>query len=146
MKKETNLEYYLPELKMLVKEAYGSPKLIFTRIKRSMDPEIKSTQDTYTGDILDWMAQPHEMSILDSKEKKYLSEVIRPFRKEVKAIRKQEDPADPAGKEYIQICLEKDRMNLPSEKDLMTFPSFEKGEMYEGLEPYKNYTPEDLGL
>lgn len=146
MKKETNLEYYLPELKMLVKEAYGSPKLIFTRIKRSMDPEIKSTQDTYTGDILDWMAQPHEMSILDSKEKKYLSEVIRPFRKEVKAIRKQEDPADPAGKEYIQICLEKDRMNLPSEKDLMTFPSFEKGEMYEGLEPYKNYTPEELGL
>lgn len=146
MKKETNLEYYLPELKMLVKEAYGSPKLIFTRIKRSMDPEIKSTQDTYTGDILDWMAQPHEMSILDSKEKKYLSEVIRPFREEVKAIRKQEDPADPAGKEYIQICLEKDRMNLPSEKDLMTFPSFEKGEMYEGLEPYKNYTPEELGL
>lgn len=146
MKKETNLEYYLPELKMLVKEAYGSPKLIFTRIKRSMDPEIKSTQDTYTGDILDWMAQPHEMSIPDSKEKKYLSEVIRPFREEVKAIRKQEDPADPAGKEYIQICLEKDRMNLPSEKDLMTFPSFEKGEMYEGLEPYKNYTPEELGL
>lgn len=37
-------------------------------------------------------------------------------------------------------------MNLPSEKDLMTFPSFEKGEMYEGLEPYKNYTPEELGL
>lgn len=146
MKRETNLEYYLPELKMLVKEAYGSPKLIFTRIKRHMDPEIKSTQDTYTGDILDWMAQPHEMSILDSKEKKYLSEVIRPFRKEVRAIRKQEDPADPAGKEYIQICLEKDRMNLPREKDLMTFPSFEKGEMYEGLEPYKNYTPEELGL
>lgn len=146
MKKETNLEYYLPELKMLVKEAYGSPKLIFTRIKLHMDPEIKSTQDTYTGDILDWMAQPHEMSILDSKEKKYLSEVIRPFRKEVRAIRKQEDPADPAGKEYIQICLEKDRMNLPREKDLMTFPSFEKGEMYEGLEPYKNYTPEELGL
>lgn len=146
MKKETNLEYYLPELKMLVKEAYGSPKLIFTRIKRHMDPEIKSTQDTYTGDILDWMAQPHEMSILDSKEKKYLSEVIRPFRKEVKAIRKQEDPADPAGKEYIQICLEKDLMNLPREKDLMTFPSFEKGTMYEGLEPYKNYTPEELGL
>lgn len=146
MKKETNLEYYLPELKMLAKEAYGRPKLIFTRIKRSMDPEIKSTQDTYTGDILDWMAQPHEMSILDLKEKKYLSEVIRPFRKEVKAIRKQEDPADPAGKEYIQICLEKDHMNLPSEKDLMTFPSFEKGEMCEGLEPYKNYTPEELGL
>lgn len=146
MSRETNLEYYLPELKMLVKEAYGSPKLIFTRIKLYMDPEIKSTQDTYTGDILEWMAQPHEMSILDSKEKKYLSEVIRPFRKEVRAIRKQEDPADPAGKEYIQICLEKDRMNLPREKDLTTFPSFEKGEMYEGMEPYKNYTPEELGL
>lgn len=146
MEKETNLEHYLPELKMLVKEAYGSPKQIFTRIKLFMDPEIKSTRDTYTDDILEWMAQPHEMSILDSKEKKYLASVIGPFRKEVKAIRKQEDPADPAGKEYIQICLEKDCRGLPREKDLMTFPSFEKGEMYEGLEPYKNYTPEELGL
>lgn len=146
MEKETNLEHYLPRLARIVKEHYGTPRQIFYSIQKYMDPGIQRNHEDYTSDILEWMAQPHEMSILDSKEKKYLSEVIRPFRKEVKAIRKQQDPADPAGKEYIQICLEKDLMNLPREKDLMTFPSFEKGEMYEGLEPYKNYTPEELGL
>lgn len=134
MEKETNLEHYMHRLKRVVKEAYGSPKLIFTRIKRHMDPEIKSTQDTYTGDILDWMAQPHEMSILDSKEKKYLSEVIGPFKEEVTFIEKLESTF---GKEYILIILKDDGMH---------FPSFEKGEMYQGLEPYKNYTPEELGL
>lgn len=134
MKKETNLEYYLPELKMLVKEAYGSPKLIFTRIKLHMDPEIKSTQDTYTGDILDWMAQPHEMSILDSKEKKYLSEVIRPFREEVIAIEKLETYT---GEEYILILFRDDGMH---------FPSFRKDTRYKGLKLEKRYTPEELGL
>lgn len=105
-KKETNLEHYKERLQTLIGEQYKEPSQIFHSIRALMDPEIKSNHGaSYTGDILDWMAQPHEMSILDSKEKKYLSEVIRPFRKEVKAIRKQEDPADPAGKEYIQICL-----------------------------------------
>ena len=135
MKKETNLEYYLPELKMLVKEAYGSPKLIFTRIKLHMDPEIKSTQDTYTGDILDWMAQPHEMSILDSKEKKYLSEVIRPFRKEVTGIVKQKDMI------YCQ-----DFITILVGEDYSSLPRFERDTMYKGMEYDKTYKPEELGL
>ena len=135
MKKETNLEYYLPELKMLVKEAYGSPKLIFTRIKRSMDPEIKSTKDTYTGDILDWMAQPHEMSILDSKEKKYLSEVIRPFRKEVTGIVKEKDMI------YCQ-----DFITILVGDDYASLPRFAKDTMYKGMEYDKAYKPEELGL
>lgn len=146
MEKETNLEHYKEILKRIVKENYKDPRMIFYSIQNYIDPEIKSTSSKYTDSILEWMVQEYKQKLLDKVEKKYLSEVIRPFRKEVKAIRKQEDPADPAGKEYIQICLEKDRMNLPREKDLMTFPSFEKGEMYEGLEPYKNYTPEELGL
>ena len=135
MEKETNLEYYLPELKMLVKEAYGSPKLIFTRIKLHMDPEIKSTQDTYTGDILDWMAQPHEMSILDSKEKKYLSEVIRPFRKEVTGIVKQKDMI------YCQ-----DFITILVGEDYSSLPRFERDTMYKGMEYDKTYKPEELGL
>lgn len=146
MEKETNLEHYKGRLKKILKMGYKDPPTVFHDIKASIDPEIQRTSDFFTDTILDWMAQEYKEEILNYAEKRYLSEVIRPFRKEVKAIRKQEDPADPAGKEYIQICLEKDRMNLPSEKDLMTFPSFEKGEMYEGLEPYKNYTPEELGL
>lgn len=137
MEKETNLEHYKERLKNILKEYFNDPGMIFYSIRDDIDPEIQRTSDFFTATILDWMAQEYKPEILDKVEKKYLREVIRPFRKEVKAIRKKEDPADPAGKEYIQICLE---------KDCLTFPSFEKGEMYEGLEPYKNYTPEDLGL
>lgn len=146
MEKETNLEHYLERLKSVVKEAYGSPQTIFYSIQKYMDPEIKHNNTAYSSDILEWMAQEYKEEILDYAEKKYLSEVIRPFRKEVTAIRKLEDPADPAGKEYIQINLEKDCMGLPRGKDCMTFPSFEKDTMYKGLEPYKNYKPEELGL
>lgn len=137
MSRETNLEHYKERLKKILKEYFNDPGMIFYSIRDNIDPEIQRTSDFFTATILDWMAQEYKPEILDNVEKKYLREVIRPFRKEVKAIRKQEDPADPAGKEFIQICLE---------KDFMTFPSFEKGEMYEGLEPYKNYTPEELGL
>lgn len=137
MSRETNLEHYKERLKKILKEYFNDPGMIFYSIRDDIDPEIQRTSDFFTASILDWMAQEYKPEILDKAEKKYLREVIRPFRKEVNAIRKQEDPADPAGKEYIQICLE---------KDFMTFPSFEKGEMYEGLEPYKNYTPEELGL
>ena len=143
MEKETNLEHYLHRLKGVVKEKYNSPRMIFDTIQAFMDPEIKHIREEYTADILDWMAQQYRETILNPKEKEYLASVIRPFRKEVKVIRKQEDPA---GKEYIQICLEKDRMTLPREKDSMTFPSFEKGKMYKGMELEKRYTPEDLGL
>lgn len=146
MEKETNLEHYLHRLKRIVKEKYNSPRMIFDTIQDYVDPQIKHNCVEYTTDILEWMAQEYKGDILDYAEKKYLSEVIRPFRKEVTAIRKLEDPADPAGKEYIQINLEKDCMGLPRGKDCMTFPSFEKGRMYKGLEPYKNYKPEDLGL
>lgn len=134
MKKETNLEYYLPELKMLVKEKYNSPRMIFDTIQDYIDPQIKHNCIEYTTDILEWMTQEYKGDILDYAEKKYLSEVIRPFRKEVLFIKKLETPS---GKEYISITLKEDGMYLPS---------FEKGEMYEGLEPYKNYTPEELGL
>lgn len=137
MSRETNLEHYKEILKSILKEHYKDPGMIFYSIKDDIDPEIQRTSDFFTATILDWMAQEYREPILDYAEKKYLSEVIRPFRKEVKAIRKQEDPADPAGKEYIQIFLE---------KDFMTFPSFKKDTMYKGLEPYKNYTPEELGL
>lgn len=134
MEKETNLEHYLERLKSVVKEAYGSPILIFNSIQHYMDQEIEHNHKDYTSDILDWMAQEYKAEILDLAEKKYLREVIRPFRKEVIAIEKLEAPA---GKEYISIFLKDDGMH---------FPYFEKDTRYSGLEPEKKYTPEELGL
>ena len=134
MEKETNLEHYKKRLKKILKEHYKDPQTVFHDIKAYIDPEIQRTSDFFTSSILDWMAQEYKPEPLDKVEKKYLSEVIRPFREEVTAIEKLEAPA---GKEYILIILK---------DDSMSFPSFKKGRMYKGLELEKRYTPEELGL
>lgn len=134
MEKETNLEHYKGRLKKILRAGYKDPQTVFHDIKASIDPEIQRTSDFFTSSILDWMAQEYKPEPLDYVEKKYLSEVIRPFRKEVTTIKKLEVPS---GREYILILLK---------DDVMCLPRFEKGKMYKGLELEKRYTPEELGL
>ena len=74
--------------------------------------------------------------ILDDVEKRYLSAVIRPFRKRVDSIIKISDPLGSA-KEYIFIKLDEDSFSLPY---------FKTGTMYQGMELEKVYTLEELGL
>lgn len=132
--KETNLEHYKKRLKSILKKYYKDPQTVFHDIKASIDPEIQRTSDFFTSSILDWMAQEYKLELLDYSEKKYLSEVIRPFREEVTAIEKLEAPA---GREYILIILKDDGMH---------FPCFKKDTRYKGLELEKRYAPEELGL
>ena len=72
--------------------------------------------------------------ILDEKEKEYLRAVIRPFRKEINYIIKNDFFEE---NEYIEIVLEKENI---------IFPNFEKGTMYKNMKPNKKYTLEELGL
>ena len=74
--------------------------------------------------------------ILDDVEKRYLSAVIRPFRKRVDSIIKISDPLG-YDKEYIFIKLDEDSFSLPY---------FEAGTMYQGMELERAYTLEELGL
>lgn len=111
MEKETNLEHYLHRLKRIVKEKYNSPRMIFDTIQDYVDPQIKHNCIEYTTDILEWMAQEYKGEILDYAEKRYLSEVIRPFREEVIAIEKLETYT---GEEYILILFKDDGMHFPS--------------------------------
>lgn len=74
--------------------------------------------------------------VLDDTEKRYLSAVIRPFRKRVDSIIKISDSLDSA-KEYIFIQLD---------EDFFTLPYFEAGTMYQGMELEQAYTLEELGL
>lgn len=134
MSRETNLEHYKESLKRILKEHFNDPEMIFYSIQYNIDPEIQRTGDFFTDSILDWMAQEYKPEILDKVEKKYLSEVIRPFRKEVIAIKKLEVPS---GREYILIILKDDGMH---------FPCFKKDTMYKGMKLEKRYTPEELGL
>lgn len=84
-------------------------------------------------DFANWLEQEYEPTILTEKEKAYLSTVIKPFREEVETIEKASFEED----EQLQI----------SDGDtVMAFPCFEKGTMYKGMEAYKAYTLEELGL
>lgn len=72
--------------------------------------------------------------ILDEKEKEYLSAVIRPFKGRVDYIQKEISDA----REDIVVCVAYD--------DYLSFPYFEKGTMYKGMELGKKYTLKELGL
>lgn len=135
MEKETNLEHYKKRLQRIVKDYFEHPKQIFGSIQQYIDPEIKHNHEAYTDDILEWMAQEYKGEILDYAEKKYLSEVIRPFREEVNGIKKLTDSL--RYRDFVRIQVG---------DDYLTFPQFEKGTWYKGMEYDKTYKPEELGL
>ena len=72
--------------------------------------------------------------VLDAKEKEYLSAVIRPFKGKVNYIQKEISDT----REDIVVCVAFD--------DYLSFPYFEKGTMYKGMELGKKYTLKELGL
>ena len=78
--------------------------------------------------------------ILDDKERKYLSAVIKPFRDKIISISKDRDSRND-NDEYIFIKYREN--DGPSD---MYFPAFSKGTMYKGMKLYKEYILEELGL
>lgn len=74
-----------------------------------------------------------EEEILDETEKRYLSNVIKPFRDKVKAIKKIS-----YSREFIRIYIKED--------EPIILPYFEKGTMYKGMKENKEYTLKELGL
>lgn len=71
--------------------------------------------------------------ILDDIEKEYLRAVIKPFRDKVKYIEKDGGYE----REFIYIGVK---------GEAIIFPYFKKNTMYKGMEKYKKYTLEELGL
>ena len=87
-------------------------------------------------DFFNWLEQEYKPPILDDVEKAYLSSVIKPFRKDVKYIKKMDYVI--RAKEYLLIKMH----------DLSTaaLPLFEKETMYKGMEANKIYTLKELEL
>lgn len=75
--------------------------------------------------------------ILDKAESKYLTNVITPFKDEVKYIVKYNNPLRKE-KEYLRI-------KLINNEDI-NFPDFEEGSIYKGMKREKEYTLEELGI
>ncbi len=74
--------------------------------------------------------------ILDGTEKKYLAEVIRPFRKRIQFIQKKKEITEI--NPYIRIVCE--------DNDKLVFPCITDNSMYKGMEVNKKYTLKELGL
>lgn len=134
---KTNLEQYKKELGKIFYEGCGNYGAIYRRIKTNLDSNIHTEYgQNYIDDILDWMARTYKEPILDDAERKYLADVIRPFRKMIAYIVKAQDFDD--GKHCIRIILQNG--------DGMHFPYLDDDAMYKGMEADKEYTPEELGL
>ena len=85
--------------------------------------------------IGEWLEEEYKPAILTDKEEAYLSAVIKPFREEVEYVYKKY--LEISKGEYLEISLE---------NGVISFPCFEKGTMYKGMEEGREYTLEDLGL
>ena len=77
-----------------------------------------------------------KMPILDDIERKYLANVIKPFRNRIKHFYKY--PCASGDSEAITAIMK--------DFDFLDFPSFKKGSMYKGMKLMEKYTIEDLGL
>lgn len=74
--------------------------------------------------------------ILDETEKKYLANVIKPFRKRIQFIQKKKEITEI--NPYIRIVCE--------DNDKLVFPYITDNSMYKGMEVNKKYTLKELGL
>ena len=77
-----------------------------------------------------------EEEILDEIEKRYLTEVIRPFRKRIQFIQKKKEITEI--NPYIRIICE--------DNDKLVFPYITDNSMYKGMKVNKKYTLKELGL
>ena len=76
--------------------------------------------------------------IIDDTERKYLSDICRPFIDKVIGVTKKTTVNNC---EYIRIEYSDNECDV-----YMPFPNFKKGTMYRGMELNKKYTPSDLNL
>lgn len=76
-----------------------------------------------------------EKPILDDVEKRYLENVLKPFKDKVNYLIKHNDRHKG---DYIIVTI--------YEEDSLLFPYFKKNKMYKGMEVDKRYTLKELGL
>lgn len=99
---------------------------------------------TWCEVVMNWLDMEHKEPILDDAERRYLSAVIRPFRKNVIYIRKYSGTYFGVNYDCIEVCVEGDFMK--ESPFSFSLPAFNAGNMYKGMKTYKEYTLEELGL
>lgn len=103
------------------------------------------TKDWHEGNklLVDLLLGNNEIvkiPILDEVEKRYLSNIIKPWRNCVKCIFKYGSE----GYEYVVIKYDNKLVGRTDQYILL--PAFEKGKMYKGMKFGNEYTLDELGL
>ena len=125
---------------------------MYTSIKKSMFEEVKD-RDVVLGsgngdsqryfrtvkDFVDFLNLPAEEEKLDNVEKRYIKDFIRPFRDDIRYIKKISTLY--TLKEQIRILYYKN--GITGE---ILLPPFPKNSMYKGMKLDKEYTLEELGI
>ena len=84
--------------------------------------------------VLKWLLEEYEEPVLDEVERKYLSDVIKPFGHRVSYIVKRLNGSG----YYIAIIL--------NNFDVMNLPYFTRNTMYKGMTVGRQYKLKELGL
>lgn len=96
-------------------------------------------KDLYSNEFLNQEIEIKAPSILDEREKEYLSAVIKPFKNKVKSISK----SNVANGQYEYISIETVH---PLGTEFILFPLFKTQTMYKNMKLRKKYTLEELEL
>ncbi len=142
VRKETNLEYYKEELKKIFITDGANPVSVASKIANKLDKNmiLRNCNNYYIEDILDWMAQPYKEPILDKVEKKYLSNIIKPFRNRVEYV----TLCSRCITFFVRICVK--TVSANNGVEYVDPPRFEVNTMYKNMEINKRYSLEELGL
>lgn len=114
-------------------------------ISKKLNQYTNELKDTVIGESLDIIKVERPVKyeivfereeILDEIEKRYLTEVIRPFRRRIQFIQKRKEITEI--NPYIRIVCE--------DNDKLVFPYITDNSMYKGMEVNKKYTLKELGL
>lgn len=90
--------------------------------------------DKCYDDCIRWLAEEYKEPVLDEVERKYLSDVIKPFVHRVSYIVKKLNGSG----YYIAIVV--------NNFDVMNLPYFTRNTMYKGMEVNRKYKLKELGL
>lgn len=129
--------------KMLEFDKYGREvrfghlyDLVYYGNKKPMDIMDVIARGIYDKNATIKLVVEYEDEILDEIEKKYLENLLRPFKNEPVTIKKLQDGRD---LEYLLI-------EIGWYDNELTFPSFGKDTMYKGMEVGYEYDIEELKL
>lgn len=106
----------------------------FYKIKQGEYAKCCKNCDKCYDDCIRWLAEEFKEPVLDEVERKYLSDVIKPFGHRVSHIVKRLNGSG----YYIAIIL--------NNFDVMNLPYFTRNTMYKGMTVGREYKLKELGL